>query len=41
MQAIDKGTDLPPLWLDAVQREDGLFPLLSGTEWASPPPSSN
>jgi 1,4-alpha-glucan branching enzyme len=41
MQAIDKCTDLPPLWLDAVQREDGLFPLLSGTEWASPPPSSN
>jgi 1,4-alpha-glucan branching enzyme len=34
--AIDQGTDLPPLWLDAVRREDGLFPLLSGAEWASP-----
>jgi 1,4-alpha-glucan branching enzyme len=40
MQAIDKGTDLPPLWLESVQREDGLFPLLSGAEWASPPQSS-
>jgi len=36
MQAIDAGTDLPPLWLEAVRREDGLFPLLSGAEWASP-----
>jgi 1,4-alpha-glucan branching enzyme len=35
MQAIDHGTALPPLWLEAVQREDGLFPLLSGAEWTT------
>ena len=35
LQAIDQGTALPPFWLDAVRREDDLFPLLTGTEWAT------
>ena len=34
--AID-GTPLPPGWLEAVQREDGLFPLLNAADWTRLP----
>ncbi|MFM7315088.1 MAG: 1,4-alpha-glucan branching protein domain-containing protein, partial [Cyanobium sp.] len=37
MDASDNGTPLPPAWLTAVQREDGLFPLLNAADWATMP----
>ena len=37
MDAIDNGTPLSPAWIAAVQREDGLFPLLNAADWATPP----
>ena len=37
IDAIDHGTPLPPAWLAAVAREDGLFPLLNAADWATPP----
>jgi len=36
LEAID-GTPLPPGWLEAVQREDGLFPLLNAADWTRLP----
>ncbi|MFM7087318.1 MAG: glycoside hydrolase family 57 protein [Cyanobium sp.] len=35
IDAIENGTPLPPAWLAAVQREDGLFPLLNAADWAT------
>ena len=35
--AIDSGEPLPEGWLEAVRREDGLFPLLNAADWASIP----
>ena len=35
MGAIDSGNEPPPGWLDAVQAEDGLFPLVNAADWAS------
>ncbi|QPN63402.1 glycoside hydrolase family 57 protein [Synechococcus sp. CBW1004] len=37
MDAIDRGTELPEGWLEALQHEDGLFPLLNAADWATPP----
>jgi len=36
LQAID-GTPLPPGWLEAVRREDALFPLLNAADWTRLP----
>jgi 1,4-alpha-glucan branching enzyme len=36
--AID-GQPLPPGWLEAVHREDGLFPLLNAADWTRLPAS--
>jgi len=38
IDAIENGTPLSPAWLAAVNREDGLFPLLNAADWATPPP---
>jgi 1,4-alpha-glucan branching enzyme len=35
LDAIDNGTSLPEQWLQAVQREDGLFPQLNAADWVS------
>ena len=35
LDALDQGTSLPPHWLDALEREDGLFPELNAADWAS------
>jgi 1,4-alpha-glucan branching enzyme len=35
MDAIENGTPLPAAWLNAVQREDGLFPGLNAADWAT------
>jgi len=35
IDAIDCQTSLPRGWLEAVQQEDGLFPLLNAADWAS------
>jgi 1,4-alpha-glucan branching enzyme len=40
LDAIDSGTELPQDWLEAVQREDGLFPQLNAADWVSPVPAS-
>jgi 1,4-alpha-glucan branching enzyme len=37
MDAIDNGRTPNPEWLEAVRREDGLFPLLNAADWATPP----
>jgi 1,4-alpha-glucan branching enzyme len=37
LDAIETGTSPSPAWLEAVQREDGLFPLLNAADWATPP----
>ncbi len=37
MDAIENGTPLSSQWLAAVQREDGLFPLLNAADWATRP----
>lgn len=39
LNAIEAGTSLPEAWLQAVQREDGLFPLLNAADWVSAPGS--
>jgi len=36
LQAID-GTPLPHGWLEAVRREDALFPLLNAADWTRLP----
>ena len=35
MDAINNNTPLPEGWLEAVQQEDGLFPLLNAADWVS------
>jgi 1,4-alpha-glucan branching enzyme len=35
MDAINHNTPLPEGWLEAIQREDGLFPLLNAADWVS------
>jgi 1,4-alpha-glucan branching enzyme len=35
--AIDSGEPLPEGWLEAVQSEDGLFPLINAADWAQMP----
>jgi 1,4-alpha-glucan branching enzyme len=37
MDAIENGSPLPPEWLEAVEREDGLFPGLNAADWATLP----
>ena len=37
MDALNNNTALPPGWLAAVEREDGLFPLLNAADWVSRP----
>jgi hypothetical protein len=37
MEALDTGKPLPEGWLEAVRREDGLFPRLNAADWATPP----
>ena len=32
--AIDSGEPLPEGWLEAVQHEDGLFPMINAADWA-------
>ncbi len=34
LDAIDHGTALPDTWLQGVEREDGLFPLIDAADWA-------
>ena len=38
IDAIEHQSTLPVGWLEAVQREDGLFPRLNAADWASLPP---
>ena len=35
MDAINSGSPLPDGWLEAVSKEDGLFPLLNAADWVS------
>jgi len=35
MDAINSSTPLPEGWLEAISREDGLFPLLNAADWVS------
>jgi 1,4-alpha-glucan branching enzyme len=35
LDAINTGTPLPDPWLQAVQREDGLFPQLNAADWVT------
>jgi 1,4-alpha-glucan branching enzyme len=37
MDAINNNTPLPDRWLEAVEREDALFPLLNAADWVSRP----
>jgi 1,4-alpha-glucan branching enzyme len=37
MDAIDNGSELPAGWLQAVRREDRLFPGLNAADWVTPP----
>jgi 1,4-alpha-glucan branching enzyme len=37
MDAIDNGSELPGGWLQAVRREDRLFPGLNAADWVTPP----
>jgi 1,4-alpha-glucan branching enzyme len=37
MDAINNGTPLPEGWLRAIQRDDGLFPLLNAADWVTRP----
>ncbi len=37
LAAVDGRATPPPDWLAAVQREDGLFPLVNAADWASLP----
>jgi 1,4-alpha-glucan branching enzyme len=34
LAAIDSGEPLPEGWLEAVQHEDGLFPMINAADWA-------
>jgi 1,4-alpha-glucan branching enzyme len=36
MDAIERGSDLPSGWLEALEREDGLFPALNAADWCTP-----
>jgi 1,4-alpha-glucan branching enzyme len=38
LEAIDTGNPPPADWLEAVAREDGLFPLVNAADWARLPP---
>ncbi|MEB3234465.1 MAG: 1,4-alpha-glucan branching protein domain-containing protein [Cyanobacteriota bacterium] len=35
MDAINNNTPLPEGWLEAIERQDGLFPLLNAADWVS------
>jgi 1,4-alpha-glucan branching enzyme len=35
MDAIENSTPLPPDWVHAVEREDGLFPTLNAADWTT------
>ena len=37
IEAINTNTPPPEGWLEAVQREDGLFPLINAADWARLP----
>jgi 1,4-alpha-glucan branching enzyme len=37
IDAIEHGRTPPAEWLEAVQREDRLFPLLNAADWLTPP----
>jgi 1,4-alpha-glucan branching enzyme len=37
MDALNNNTPLPEGWLEAVQTEDRLFPLLNAADWVSRP----
>ena len=37
IDAIEKGSQPPAVWLSALEREDGLFPNLSAVDWATVP----
>ena len=34
IQAIDTGDELPDQWMDEVQQDDRLFPLIQPLDWA-------
>ena len=34
IQAIDTGDELPDHWMDEVQQDDRLFPLIQPLDWA-------
>ena len=38
MDAINNNTPLPEGWFEAIEREDGLFPLLNAADWVSRTP---
>ena len=38
MQAIDGTSELPEGWLEEVQADDRLFPLIQPLDWAPVPP---
>jgi 1,4-alpha-glucan branching enzyme len=35
LDALEQGTSLPRGWLQALERDDGLFPALNAADWAS------
>lgn len=37
LDAIESGAELPPGWLEAVQREDALLPELNAADWLASP----
>ena len=37
MDAINNNTPLPEGWLQAIQRDDGLFPALNAADWVTRP----
>ncbi|MFM7465042.1 MAG: 1,4-alpha-glucan branching protein domain-containing protein, partial [Cyanobium sp.] len=37
MDAIENSTPLQPEWIQAVEREDGLFPTLNAADWTTRP----
>jgi len=37
MDAIENSTPLQPEWINAVEREDGLFPTLNAADWTTRP----
>jgi 1,4-alpha-glucan branching enzyme len=37
MDAIENNTPLKPEWIQAVEREDGLFPTLNAADWTTRP----